>query len=142
MKAAPVIPVLLINAITKAHRTAENRVIAGYPVLEATLRTSCAFEAIQEMKRVPEAIVGSGAGTNKAELIATIQKDAEFIVFLSLADSVGRAAIEQNIPYLPGVANAGDIILGLDLGFIHFKFFPAEANRGIPALKALAASFH
>jgi 2-dehydro-3-deoxyphosphogluconate aldolase/(4S)-4-hydroxy-2-oxoglutarate aldolase len=70
-----------------------------------------------------------------------IQAGAEFIVSPGLTESLGRAAIASGVAFLPGVANAGDIMRGLDLGLSRFKFFPAEASGGLPALKALAAPF-
>ena len=66
---------------------------------------------------------------------------AEFIVSPGLTEPLAHAAASAGVPLLPGVANAGDIMRGLDLGLKHFKFFPAEANGGIPALKALTGPF-
>jgi len=74
-------------------------------------------------------------------LDAAISEGVEFIVVPGLTEPLARAAIERNIPFLPGVANASDIMRGLDLGLTHFKFFPAMANGGIPALKSLAGPF-
>lgn len=71
----------------------------------------------------------------------SIDAGAEFIVSPGLTGPLGRAAIASGIPYLPGIANAGDIMRGLDMGLAHFKFFPAEASGGLAALKALAAPF-
>jgi len=141
MRTAPVIPVLVINDIAKAQPLAEALVEAGYPVLEVTLRTDCALDAIRAMKQVDGAIVGAGTVTNPAELAAAIDAGAEFIVAPGLTDRLGHAAIAANIPFLPGIANAGDIMRGLDLGLTHFKFFPAEASGGIAALKALGGPF-
>lgn len=141
MRTAPVIPVLVIDEIAKAKPLAEALVKAGYPVLEVTLRTECALDAIKEMKQVEGAIVGAGTVTNPDELGASIDAGAEFIVSPGLTDNLGMAAIAANIPFLPGIANAGDIMRGLDLGLTHFKFFPAEASGGVPALKALSGPF-
>ena len=66
---------------------------------------------------------------------------SRFIVSPGLTKPQGKAAIRDDIPFLPGIANAGDIMRGLDLGLTHFKFFPAMAAGGLPALKALAAPF-
>ena len=141
MRPAPVIPVLVIDDIAKARPVAEALVKAGYPVLEVTLRTDCALDAIRTMKQVDGAIVGAGTVTNPEELAAAIDAGAEFIVAPGLTDRLGHAAIGANIPFLPGIANAGDIMRGLDLGLTHFKFFPAEASGGIMALKALSGPF-
>ncbi|WP_206170051.1 bifunctional 4-hydroxy-2-oxoglutarate aldolase/2-dehydro-3-deoxy-phosphogluconate aldolase [Sphingorhabdus sp. YGSMI21] len=141
MRRARVIPVLVIDDLARAKRLAEALVSSGYPVLEVTLRTACALEAIAEMKQVAGAIVGAGTVTNPDALAAAIDAGAEFIVSPGLTDRLGQAAIAADIPFLPGVATAGDIMRGLDLGLNHFKFFPAEAAGGIAALKALSGPF-
>lgn len=141
MRTASVIPVLVIDDIAKAKPLAEKLVKAGYPVLEVTLRTDCALDAIKEMKKIEGAKVGAGTVTNPAELRASIDAGAEFIVSPGLTDSLGSAALAANIPFLPGIASAGDIMRGLDLGLTHFKFFPAQVSGGIPALKALSGPF-
>ena len=141
MRAAPVIPVLVIEDATHARLIAEALVAGGLPVLEVTLRTSAALDAIAEMKKVPGAIVGAGTVVDVAGLDSAIAAGAEFIVSPGLTDNLGKAAIAKGIPLLPGIANAGDIMRGLDLGLTHFKFFPAEASGGIPALKSLIGPF-
>ena len=141
MRTSPVIPVLVIEDASHAKPIAEALVAGGLPVLEVTLRTSAALDAIAEMKKVPGAIVGAGTVVDVAGLESAIAAGSEFIVSPGLTDSLGKAAIERNIPLLPGVASAGDIMRGLDLGLAHFKFFPAEANGGLPALKALIGPF-
>ncbi len=142
MRTAPVIPVLVIEDAAHARPIAEALVAGGLNVLEVTLRTAAALDVIREMKAVPGAIVGAGTVLNEADLRASIDAGAEFIVAPGLTEPLGKAAIASGIPFLPGIANAGDIMRGLDLGLGHFKFFPAEANGGLPALKALAAPFY
>jgi 2-dehydro-3-deoxyphosphogluconate aldolase/(4S)-4-hydroxy-2-oxoglutarate aldolase len=93
------------------------------------------------MKQVEGAIVGAGTVLNTADLRAAIDAGAEFIVSPGLTEPLGKAAINSGIPFLPGIANSGDIMRGLDLGLQHFKFFPAMASGGLPALKALAGPF-
>ena len=141
MKTAPVIPVIVIDEVEHAVPLARALVAGGLRVLEVTLRTPAALEAITAMKSVDGAIVGAGTVTNQTELAAAINAGSEFIVSPGLTETLGKAAIRENIPFLPGIANAGDIMRGLDLGLTHFKFFPAMAAGGLPALKALAAPF-
>lgn len=141
MRTAPVIPVLVIEDAAHARVIAEALVAGGLPVLEVTLRTAAALDAIAEMKKVPGAIVGAGTIVDVPGMDSAIAAGAEFIVSPGLTDNLGKAAIAKNIPFLPGVATAGDIMLGLDLGLTHFKFFPAEANGGLPALKSLIGPF-
>jgi 2-dehydro-3-deoxyphosphogluconate aldolase/(4S)-4-hydroxy-2-oxoglutarate aldolase len=141
MRTAPVIPVLVIDDAENARPIAEALVAGGLRVLEVTMRTEAALDAIREMKKVPGAIVGAGTVVDVAGLNAAIAVGSEFIVSPGLTDRLGAAAVESGIPFLPGVANAGDIMRGLDLGLTHFKFFPAEANGGLPALKSLIGPF-
>jgi 2-dehydro-3-deoxyphosphogluconate aldolase / (4S)-4-hydroxy-2-oxoglutarate aldolase len=142
MRTAPVIPVLVIEDVAHAVPVARALVAGGLRVLEVTLRTPVALDVIRAMRSVEGAIVGAGTVTDPATLKASIDAGAEFIVSPGLTERLGAAAVSSGIPYLPGVANAGDIMRGLDLGLRHFKFFPAETSGGLPALKALAAPFH
>jgi len=141
MRTAPVIPVLVIEDVAHAVPVARALVAGGLRVLEVTLRTPCALDVITAMKGVEGAIVGAGTVLNPDELKASIDAGAEFIVSPGLTPRLGEAAVASGIPFLPGTANAADIMLGLDLGLTRFKFFPAEASGGIPALKAIAAPF-
>jgi 2-dehydro-3-deoxyphosphogluconate aldolase/(4S)-4-hydroxy-2-oxoglutarate aldolase len=142
MKTAPVIPVLVIEDAATARPLAEALVKGGLRVLEVTLRTEAAMEAIAEMKKVEGAIVGAGTVVNTDQFEQVMKADAEFIVSPGLTDRLGDAITRSGVPYLPGIANAGDIMRGLDLGLTHFKFFPAETSGGLKALKALAAPFY
>lgn len=141
MRISPVIPVLTIADAAHARRIAEALVAGGLRVLEVTLRTEAALSAIAEMKQVEGAIVGAGTVLNAFDLDASVEAGAEFIVSPGLTEPLGKAATASGVPFLPGIANAGDIMRGLDLGLSHFKFFPAEASGGIAALKALAGPF-
>lgn len=141
MRTAPVIPVIVIDDVAHAVPLAQALVAGGLRCLEVTLRTPQALEAIAEMKTVPGAIMGAGTVTNEEELEDALEAGCEFIVSPGLTDTLGKAAIRHNVPFLPGIANAGDIMRGLDLGLTNFKFFPAMAAGGLPALKALAAPF-
>ncbi len=141
MRTAPVIPVLVIDDAAQAEPIARALVAGGLTVLEVTLRTPAAIDAIRAMKRVPGAIVGAGTVLNPADLDAAIGAGAEFIVSPGLTKPLGRAALARGVPFLPGIANAGDIMRGLDMGLTRFKFFPAEASGGRAALKALAGPF-
>ena len=141
MRVAPVIPVIVIDHVDHAVPLAEALVAGGLRVLEVTLRTPAALPAIRAMKQVPGAIVGAGTVTGVPDLNKALAAGAEFVVSPGLTDKLGKAAVAAGVPFLPGVANAGDIMRGLDLGLNRFKFFPAMAAGGLPALKALAAPF-
>jgi 2-dehydro-3-deoxyphosphogluconate aldolase/(4S)-4-hydroxy-2-oxoglutarate aldolase len=141
MTLAPVIPVLVVHDPADARPIAEALVAGGIRSLEVTLRTPAALEVIAEMATVEGAVVGAGTVVNEAQLTAAIAAGARFIVSPGLTETVARPALATGIPFLPGVANAGDIMRGLDWGLDHFKFFSAEAAGGTKALKALAAPF-
>lgn len=141
MRTSPVIPVLVLAEDTDPVELAETLVGAGLRVLEVTMRTPNALDAIRAMKNVESAIVGAGTVLNEAQLAQAIDAGSEFIVSPGLTNPLALAIRDSGIPYLPGVATAADIMRGLDLGLTRFKFFPAEASGGIPALKALSAPF-
>jgi 2-dehydro-3-deoxyphosphogluconate aldolase / (4S)-4-hydroxy-2-oxoglutarate aldolase len=141
MRTAPVIPVLVLKQEMDWAALAETFVGAGLPVLEVTMRTPLALDAIREMARVPGAIVGAGTVLNEAQLAQAIDAGSKFIVSPGLTNPLALAARDTGIPFLPGVATTSDIMRGLDLGLDRFKFFPAEAAGGIPTLQAFAAVF-
>lgn len=142
MRIAPVIPVLTINDVHQARPLAEALVAGGLPVLEVTLRTPGALHAIREMSQVDGAIVGAGTVLNARDLDAAIHAGAQFVVSPGLTEPLAKAAMATQIPFLPGIATASDIMRGLDMGLDRFKFFPAVPSGGIAALKALAAPFY
>jgi 2-dehydro-3-deoxyphosphogluconate aldolase/(4S)-4-hydroxy-2-oxoglutarate aldolase len=141
MRRAPVIPVLVIDRLEDARPIAEALVGGGLPLLEVTLRTPVALDAIREMAKVPGAVVGAGTVLDAVQLARAQDAGATFIVSPGLTVPLAKAAVAADIAYLPGVANAADIMTGLDLGLNRFKFFPAEAIGGLKALKAYAAVF-
>ncbi|QNA83834.1 bifunctional 4-hydroxy-2-oxoglutarate aldolase/2-dehydro-3-deoxy-phosphogluconate aldolase [Sphingomonas sp. So64.6b] len=142
MRTSAVIPVLVIDDAATARPLAEALVAGGLRVLEVTMRTPAALDAIREMKQVPGAIVGAGTVVTLEQFDQVMDLDVEFIVSPGLTEKLGRPIVDSGVPYLPGIANSGDIMRGLDLGLTHFKFFPAEASGGLKALKALAAPFY
>lgn len=141
MRAARVIPVLVLDGSLDPAALAETLVEAGLPVIEVTLRTPVALDAIRAMAPVPGAIVGAGTVLDRRQLGAAVDAGARFIVAPGLTSALAEATRSIGIPFLPGVATAGDIMRGLDFGFDRFKFFPATSSGGIPALKSLAGPF-
>lgn len=141
MRLAPVIPVLVLEEEMDWAALAETFVAAGLPVLEVTLRTPVALEAIRQMSKVPGAIAGAGTVLNELQLAQASDAGSQFIVSPGLTNPLALAARDTEVAFLPGVATAGDIMRGLDLGLDRFKFFPAESSGGIPALKALSGPF-
>ncbi len=142
MRTSPVIPVLVIDDAATARPLAEALVRGGLKVLEVTLRTPAALDAIAEMKKVEGAIVGAGTVVSTQQFEQAIAAGSEFIVSPGLTEALAEPIVNSQVPYLPGVATAGDIMRGYALGLRHFKFFPAETSGGLKALKALAAPFY
>ena len=141
MAQAPVIPVLVVEEHMDPVALAEALVDGGLPVIEVTLRTPYALDAIRAMAQVPGAVVGAGTVRDEAQLARALDAGARFIVSPGLTNPLALAARDTEVAFLPGVATASDILRGLDLGLTRFKFFPAEAMGGLATLKALAAPF-
>lgn len=141
LDASPVIPVLVVERVEDAVPVARALVAGGLKVLEVTLRTPAALDAIREMKGVDGAIVGAGTVLNPRQFEAAVEAGSEFVVSPGLTAAVAEAAAASDVPLLPGVANAGDIMRALDSGITRLKFFPAVASGGIPALKSFSAVF-
>jgi len=141
MAVQPVIPVIVIDNATDATPLAEALVGAGLRVLEVTLRTEAALDAIRLMKLVNGAIVGAGTALTSNDVMLSIEAGARFIVTPGLSASAVAAAREANIPILPGVATATELMAGLDLGLDRFKFFPAEQAGGRAMIDAFKGPF-
>lgn len=141
MRMSPVIPVLVIDDIDDAIPIAQALVAGGLRVLEVTLRTPVAIEALRAMATVEGAVVGAGTVLNTRALDAVALAGAKFVVSPGMTDPLARAAIAIRMPFLGGVASASDIMRGLDLGLDAFKFFPAATSGGLPALRALSGPF-
>ncbi len=116
MRAAPVIPVLVLEEEMDWAALAETFVQAGLPVLEVTLRTPHALDAIRSMAKVEGAIVGAGTVLNEDQLGQAIEAGSRFIVSPGLTEPLAKPVARSGAAYLPGVATAGDIMRGLDLG--------------------------
>ena len=141
MRTAPVIPVLVLDDPEQAVEIGTALVRGGLSVLEVTLRTRRALDVLAAMTAIDGAIVGAGTVLDDAQLDHALDAGARFIVSPGLTERLARAAAARRACFLPGVANASDIMRGLELGLNRFKFFPAEASGGLKALKALAGPF-
>lgn len=134
----PVIPVLVIDDLNSARPLAEALVAGGLPVLEVTLRTPVALEAIKAMAQVPGAIVGAGTVLNRQDVEAVKAAGAEFIVSPGATPALVTAAKDADMPLLPGAATASEVMTLLAQGFDMLKFFPAESAGGAGMLKSWA----
>jgi len=142
LKATRVVPVIVIKELGHAVPLAKALVEGGLDILEITLRTGAALEAIKAISaEVPGAIVGAGTVINRQQFETAAAAGARFVVSPGLTEEVVQASHNQRVPILPGVATASDIMRGLGLGLETFKFFPAETSGGAPAIKALGGPF-
>ncbi|WP_067710167.1 MULTISPECIES: bifunctional 4-hydroxy-2-oxoglutarate aldolase/2-dehydro-3-deoxy-phosphogluconate aldolase [unclassified Erwinia] len=142
LTAGPVVPVIVLNKLEHAVPMARALVAGGVRVLEVTLRTSCALEAIRAIaQEVPEAIVGAGTVINPQQLRQVTEAGAQFAISPGLTPALLDAACAGSIPLIPGISTVSELMLGMDYGLREFKFFPAEANGGVKALQAIAGPF-
>ena len=136
---APVIPVLVLNDIAAARPLAEALVAGGLPVLEVTLRTPVALDVISEMAKVDGGVVGAGTLLSPQDVKYAIDAGATFGVSPGATDTLLSACEDADLPLLPGAATSSEVMRLLERGYHVQKFFPAEANGGAPALKAIGA---
>ena len=133
---APVIPVLAIERIEDALPLCRALVDNGLPVLEITLRTACALDAIALVAReLPHACVGAGTVLSAADLAKVAEAGARFAISPGATDTLFNAAKTSAVPLIPGIATASELMRGMEHGWRRFKFFPAESSGGIAALK-------
>ncbi|CAN5791567.1 bifunctional 4-hydroxy-2-oxoglutarate aldolase/2-dehydro-3-deoxy-phosphogluconate aldolase [soil metagenome] len=135
---APVIPVIVIRDIAHARPLAEALVAGGLPVLEVTLRTPAALDAIRAMAEVEGGVVGAGTLITAADVTAAKAAGALFGVSPGVTEGLLAACAAEELPLIAGVATAGEAMRLMERGYDVAKFFPAEAIGGAAALKALA----
>ena len=141
MAVQPVIPVITVERVEDAIPLASALAGNGLRVLEVTLRTLAALACIREMTKVSGAIVGAGMVLSANDTMLARKAGATFIVTPGLSAATVAAARESNIPVLPGIATATELMQGLDLGLTRFKFFPAEQAGGRAMLDAFRGPF-
>jgi 2-dehydro-3-deoxyphosphogluconate aldolase/(4S)-4-hydroxy-2-oxoglutarate aldolase len=139
---APVLPVITIEDLEQAVPLARTLVEAGLPVLELTLRTPVALQAIALIAReVPGAIIGAGTVLNAQELAAVFEAGAVFAISPGATEALYLAAQQAPIPLIPAVATASELMRGLEHGHQRFKFFPAAPAGGTASLRAFGGPF-
>ncbi|SLN18948.1 bifunctional 4-hydroxy-2-oxoglutarate aldolase/2-dehydro-3-deoxy-phosphogluconate aldolase [Roseisalinus antarcticus] len=136
---APVIPVLVLEDASLAQGLAEALVAGGLPALEVTLRTPAALDAIREMAKVEGGVVGAGTLLTPEDVERAKEAGATFGVSPGATDRILDACEANDLPLLPGAATASEVMALYERGYTVQKFFPAEANGGVSALKAIGA---
>lgn len=142
MQDAPVIPVIVLDNPALAVPVAQALVAGGIRMLEVTLRTPVALECIARISdEVPDAIVGAGTVCNSADAQAALQAGARFAVSPGFTHEIGLTCRDLNLPLLPGVATASEVMMALSNGYTELKFFPAAQAGGVAMIKALSGPF-
>lgn len=139
LSAAPVVPVIVHDDVATARNLAEALVAGGLANLEVTLRTPNALKVIEEMAKVPGAVVGSGTVRKNADMVASREAGCRFMVSPGAPVALLEAAEDISIPLLPGIASPTEAMAASLMGYSYLKFFPAEAMGGAPVLKAFAS---
>lgn len=139
LNASPVMPVMVIQDLENAVPLAKALVAGGIRVLEITLRTPVALDAIRAISQeVPDAIVGAGTILNEQQLQQAADAGAVFAISPGLTANLLAAAQKSSIALIPGISSLSELMLGMEYSLDHFKFFPAENAGGVPMLKAIA----
>jgi 2-dehydro-3-deoxyphosphogluconate aldolase/(4S)-4-hydroxy-2-oxoglutarate aldolase len=142
LKRAPVIPVIVVHELSQAVPLAQALCNGGLTVLEVTLRTPAALDAISAMRRaVPEAVVGVGTITRPEHFRQASDAGAQFGVSPGLTPELAAAADNVEWPWLPGVMTPGELLQAGELGFTLLKLFPAQQAGGVGMLKAMGSVF-
>ncbi len=141
-RASPVIPVLVIKNIEQALPLAKALFAGGIKILEVTLRSEVALNAVNLLTDTfPDALIGVGTVANATQLHDAIRVGAKFAISPGHTDALLTEAKQSPIPLIPGIATVSELMTGLDLGYSHFKFFPAAAAGGIPMLRSIYSPF-
>jgi 2-dehydro-3-deoxyphosphogluconate aldolase/(4S)-4-hydroxy-2-oxoglutarate aldolase len=142
LEKVPVVPVVVIDDAKKAVQVAKALVAGGLTVIEVTMRTAAAPDAIAAIaEQVPEALVGAGTVLSPEHATDIVAAGAKFIVSPGLHEDVVSTANKLGVPIIPGVATASELQRAWNLGLRILKFFPAEQAGGIPMIKSLASVF-
>lgn len=135
----PVMPVVVIDDLATAVPVARALVAGGLPVIELTLRTPVALDALRAIAaEVPDILIGAGTITTPAQAAAAVAAGARFLVSPGLTPDLLAALLDTGVPFLPGTSTVSEVMAVLDAGLTEMKFFPAEAAGGTPYLKSVA----
>lgn len=142
MRISPIIPVIAVDNVDQAIDLAHALLEGGIKVMEITLRTTAALSAIKNISlEVPDVVVGAGTVLDSEDLSKVIDAGARFAISPGSTTALLKTAQTEQFPLLPGVATASELMHGMDLGYEHFKLFPAVVAGGIGALNAFSGPF-
>ncbi len=142
LQISPIVPVVVIENIKDAVPLAQSLVEGGIQIIEVTLRSSCALEAIELIaKNVPKMRVGAGTILNLTQLEQAQNRGAEFLISPGLTIKLLEHAKKKDMPLIPGVSSSSEVMQALELGYSALKFFPAEYCGGVKLLNAFNGPF-
>ncbi len=142
LQISPIVPVVVVEDIKDAVPLAQSLVEGGIPIIEVTLRSSCALEAIELIaKNVPKMRVGAGTILNPTQLEQAQNRGAEFLISPGLTIKLLEHAKKKDMPLIPGVSSSSEVMQALELGYSALKFFPAEYCGGVKLLNAFNGPF-
>ncbi|GAA9978446.1 bifunctional 4-hydroxy-2-oxoglutarate aldolase/2-dehydro-3-deoxy-phosphogluconate aldolase [Helicobacter pylori] len=142
LQISPIVPVVVIEDIKDAVPLAQSLVEGGIHIIEVTLRSSCALEAIELIaKNVPKMRVGVGTILNPTQLEQAQNRGAEFLISPGLTIKLLEYAKKKDMPLIPGVSSSSEVMQALELGYNALKFFPAEYCGGVKLLNAFNGPF-
>ncbi|GAA7129593.1 ketohydroxyglutarate aldolase [Helicobacter pylori] len=142
LQISPIVPVVVIENIKDAVPLAQSLIEGGIPIIEVTLRSSCALEAIELIaKNVPKMRVGTGTILNLTQLEQAQNRGAEFLISPGLTIKLLEHAKKKDMPLIPGVSSSSEVMQALELGYSALKFFPAEYCGGVKLLNAFNGPF-
>ncbi|GHQ73744.1 bifunctional 4-hydroxy-2-oxoglutarate aldolase/2-dehydro-3-deoxy-phosphogluconate aldolase [Helicobacter pylori] len=142
LQISPIVPVVVIENIKDAVPLAQSLIEGGIHIIEVTLRSSCALEAIELIaKNVPKMRVGAGTILNPTQLEQAQNRGAEFLISPGLTIKLLEHAKKKDMPLIPGVSSSSEVMQALELGYNALKFFPAEYCGGVKLLNAFNGPF-
>ncbi len=142
LQISPIVPVVVIENIKDAVPLAQSLIEGGIQIIEVTLRSSCALEAIELIaKNVPKMRVGAGTILNPTQLEQAQNRGAEFLISPGLTIKLLEYAKKKDMPLIPGVSSSSEVMQALELGYSALKFFPAEYCGGVKLLNAFNGPF-
>ncbi|TPH97060.1 bifunctional 4-hydroxy-2-oxoglutarate aldolase/2-dehydro-3-deoxy-phosphogluconate aldolase [Helicobacter pylori] len=142
LQISPIVPVVVVENIKDAVPLAQSLIEGGIHIIEVTLRSSCALEAIELIaKNVPKMCVGAGTILNPTQLEQAQNRGAEFLISPGLTIKLLEHAKKKDMPLIPGVSSSSEVMQALELGYSALKFFPAEYCGGVKLLNAFNGPF-
>ncbi len=142
LQISPIVPVVVVENIKDAVPLAQSLVEGGIQIIEVTLRSSCALEAIELIaKNVPKMRVGAGTILNPTQLEQAQNRGAEFLISPGLTIKLLEYAKKKDMPLIPGISSSSEVMQALELGYSTLKFFPAEYCGGVKLLNAFNGPF-